>query len=98
MRDYKCYLPHHREFEEPEMMDRTSKVLILSLFVMLISLMAYSFVDGLVRTAEIEAALAQARKAERQRVYTAAADLLAGHEQYRKQLDHQIDLAYRQGR
>lgn len=98
MRDYKCYLPHHRDVSEPVLVDRGTRVLMVVLFVGLIGLLVHGFVDAIVRTAEIDAAVADARRKERERIYTANKDILAGHEAYVKQLDAMIDKAYRQGR
>lgn len=96
MRDFKVYLPHHRQ--QQESVDRVSQFLILALIAGMIWLMCMMFVDALDRTAQIEAAASEARKAERQRIYTANMDILKGHEEYRQQMDALIDKAYRQGR
>lgn len=100
MRDYKVYLPHHRDFgSDPlDMEGRESNPIAFVALVVLCGFFSLLLVWGLDREAAIDQAIAQARKIERERIYAAASDLLAGHEQYRKQLDHQIDLAYRQGR
>lgn len=98
MQDYKCYLPHHREQHSHQLVDGVNKALILALIAGMIYLMCIMFVDALDRTAQIDAAVADARKKERQRIYTANQDILKGHEEYRQQMDALIDKAYRQER
>lgn len=53
------------------------------------------FVDGLCREADIAAAVAEARKRERERIYTANMDILAGHTAYIQQVEALIDQQYR---
>lgn len=98
MQDFKCYLPHHREQQPPQILDGTSKLLIFALTVGIIGLMTWQFMDAMVRQSEIDQSIAEARRKERQRIYTANQDILAGHEAYIKQMDALIDKAYRQGR
>ena len=57
MRDYKVYLPHHRELQrlqDEKIIDRTSAVLSLVVLVGLIGLVCYSCVDAVVTSAEIQ--------------------------------------------
>lgn len=98
MQDYKVYLPHHREQQPPQFLDGTSKLMIMAMTVVIIGLMTWQFMDAMVRQSEIDEAVAEARRKERQRIYTANQDILAGHEAYIKQMDALIDKAYRQGR
>jgi hypothetical protein len=60
MRDYKCYLPHHREFEL--MNDTTTNVLAAIILVLLVWLACWMFVDAIIVTVETE---------EEQRVFVA---------------------------
>lgn len=99
MRDYKVYLPHHREqYEQPQIMDTASKVMVFALTVGIVWLMVFAFWQGLDRTAEIAEAEAKARKSERLRIYQANADIIKGHEHYIKQVDALIDREYRSKR
>ncbi len=98
MQDFKHYLPHHREQHEPQLLDGANKLLVLAMLVGMICLMVFSFWESLYQEAELAHAVAEARKKERQRIYTANQDILAGHEAYIKQMDALIDKAYRQGR
>jgi type II secretory pathway pseudopilin PulG len=98
MQDFKQYLPHHREQQEPQLLDKANKLLVLAMMVGIIGLMVFTFWQGLYQEAELAHAVAESRKKERQRIYTANQDILAGHEAYIKQMDALIDKAYRQGR
>lgn len=54
------------------------------------------FVDGLCREADIAAAVAEAKRKERERIYTANLDIIAGHEEYIRDVEKRIAAAYRQ--
>jgi hypothetical protein len=60
MRDYKCYLPHHREFEL--MNDKTTNILAALILVLMVWLLCWMFIDAIVKTVESE---------EEQRIYRA---------------------------
>lgn len=98
MRDFKVYLPHHRDDLEPQILDATGKLMVLALLVGLIGLMVWTFMDAIVRTSELDQAIAEARRKERQRIYTANQDILAGHEAYMRQMDALIEREYRSKR
>lgn len=69
--------------------------LLAAVFVVLVGLCCWSFIEALTKEADIAHAVAQARKKERERIYTANMDILAGHDGYIRQVEALIEQEYR---
>lgn len=99
MRDYKLYLPHHRENAECDDL-RVHPLWELLAFVglvLIVAMMILGFYLATYHTAIIEQEKADASRAERERIYAAVYRVDAAHEAYIRQLNQQIAAAYPKG-
>lgn len=67
----------------------------LAAAVVMIGVCCWSFAEALTKEADIAHAVAEARKRERERIYTANLDIIAGHDGYIRQVEALIDQQYR---
>jgi len=95
MQDFKQYLPHHREQQEPQLLDKANKLLVLAMMVGIIGLMVFTFWQGLYQEAELAHAVAESRKKERQRIVTLVAKDIEDSRRYEAYLDRLIAKEYR---
>ena len=97
MRDYKPYLPHHRDnrLDDLDLEGRDSNPIALLLLLVLAGVMAVALVSAMVSEQEIASARAQAALQERQRIVEAVARDLEDQRRYAAYLDRVVGREYR---
>lgn len=79
----------------PVQMSMLRRGVVCAATVLMIGVVCWSFVEAITKEADIAAAVAEARKRERERIYTANMDILAGHDGYIRQVEAMIAQEYR---
>ena len=97
MRDFKGYLPHHRDsrLDDLDLDGRESNPLALLALIVIVGLLGLALVRGIVHHEEIEEAKAKAALAERQRIVEAVARNVEEHARYEQYLDRLMAKEYR---
>jgi hypothetical protein len=97
MRDYKAYLPHHRDsrLADLDLDGRDWNPISVVMLVAIVGLMAVFAVEGVVHHQEIEEAKAKAALVERQRIVTLVAKDIEDSRRYEAYLDRLIAKEYR---
>ena len=97
MRDYKPYLPHHRDsrLDDLDLDGRESNPLALLALIVIVGLLGLALVRGIVHHEEIEEAKAHAALAERQRIVEAVARDIEDQRRYEQYPDRLMAKEYR---
>ena len=96
MRDYKCYLPHHRIANTPKNRHHGMRSTLASIvaITILLSVLAHAAVLAVVQQQEIAEAKVMAAKAERHRIIAAVSRDVADQERYQAYLRQVVAKAY----